>query len=435
MRWSILAGSATAAGVLSGCGGRRFGADDEAAVVGTDEQVRSVLSRAAGDPAAATAASEPVRAFTADLYRSLSRSDGNLVCSPYSVAAALAMARTGARGTTAAEMDKVLHAPGAEALNSGLGALDALLEKRSRAVRRADGSTAKVELRIANALWGQRGLTWRRPFLDALARSYDAGMRVVDYRRNPEAARSQINAWTGAQTNGKIDELIPEEVLTQLTRLVLVNAIYLKAPWEHPFEETRTEVLPFTRADGSAVDVPTMRTELYGAGYARGEGWEAAELRYAGNDLAMTGVLPDRGALQVLENDLDGERMARILRSPTRVGVVDLRLPKWTFRASSSLEDILRALGMPTAFEDGAADFRGMTTDAELFIGAVLHQAFIAVDEAGTEAAAATAVVVTQSSARPRPVSMVVDRPFLFVIHDIATATPVFVGRVADPSA
>jgi serpin B len=223
-------------------------------------------------------------------------------------------------------------------------------------------------------------------------------------------------------------------VLDELTRLVLVNAVYLKAPWEDPFEKSRTGVLPFNRADGSAVDVPAMRSELHGARYARGEGWEAAELRYAGSELAMTVVLPDRGTLEALENDLDGERLTHILRSPTSVGLLDLRLPKWTFRTGSSLEDILKALGLRTAFDDRAADFSGMTTEAELFISAVLHEAFIAVDEAGTEAAAATAVAISVQSAGPKPVSMIVDRPFLFVIHDVATATPVFVGRVADPS-
>jgi serine protease inhibitor len=216
-------------------------------------------------------------------------------------------------------------------------------------VRRADGSTAKVELHVANSLWGQRGVTWQSTFLDALARSYGAGMRLVDYRADPEAARSRINAWTSDQTHGKIDELIPEDVLDRLTRLVLVNAIYLKAPWEHPFDTSRTDALPFTRANGSAVTVPTMRTEFTAARYARGEGWEAAELRYAGNELAMTVILPDRAPLGAQRIDLDGDHLAEILRSPGPVGTLDLRLPKWTFRTAASLNGTLAALGMPTA--------------------------------------------------------------------------------------
>ena len=392
-----------------------------------------MVSRAAGDPTLAASAADGVRAFTADLYRRLSRPDGNVVCSPYSVAVALAMARTGARGKTAAEMDRVLHAPGLDVLNGGLGAMDALLEKRSGTVRRADGSTAKVEVHVANSLWGQQGVTWHSTFLDALARFYGAGMRLADYRRDPEAARSRINAWTSAETNGKIDHLIPERLLTELTRLVLVNAIYLKAPWEHPFDKSGTEVLPFIRADGSAVTVPTMRAEIPTARYARGAGWEAAELRYAGNRLAMTVILPDRGALQAVQDGLDGDQIARILRSPARVGALDLQIPKWSFRTTAPLNDTLMALGMPTAFEP-TADFSGMTSEEQLSIGAVQHEAFIAVDEAGTEAAAATAVIMVDSAAGPESVAMVVDRPFLFVIHDIPTTTPLFIGRVTDPS-
>jgi serpin B len=430
VRCGVLAGSGALA-LLAGCGGRPSLGP---AVRGDGDEVRSLVARAAGDRTLAHGAAAAVRAFTADLYRLLSRSDRNLVCSPYSVAVALAMTRTGARGRTAAEMDRVLHAPALEQLNGGLGAEDALLEKRSGTVRRADGSTAKVELHVANSLWGQRGVAWRSPFLDALARSYGAGMRLVDYR-NPEAARSRINAWTSDQTHGKIDELIPEDVLTALTRLVLVNALYLKAPWEHPFEASRTAPLPFIRADGSAVDVPTMRTEIHGARYARGGGWEAAELRYAGNELAMTVILPDRGTGQALRTDLDGDQLAEILRAPASVGALDLRLPKWTFRTAASLNGTLAALGMPTAFDERTADFAGMTGDEQLYISEVMHQAFIAVDEAGTEAAAATAVAVSDSSAGPLPVSMVVDRPFLFVIHDLPTATPLFIGRITDPSA
>ena len=309
------------------------------------------------------------------------------------------------------------------------------LEERSGPVRRADGSAAKVELHVANSLWGQRGLAWQAAFLDALARYYGTGMRLVDYVKDADRARSQINAWTSAQTHGKIDQLLPDGVLDDLTRLVLVNAVYLKAPWEHPFPKPLTGILPFTRADGSTVGVPTMRTTIRGARYARGDGWEAAELRYAGNGLAMTVILPDRGTFPALENDLDGDRLVRILRSPVRVAALDLRLPKWTFRTRVRLDDTLAALGMPTAFDEGAADFTGMTTQEKLYISAVLHEAFVAVDEAGTEAAAATGVGVGVTSAGPTPVPMTLDRPFLFLIHDLATSMPLFLGRVTDPTA
>lgn len=438
VRCLALAGTGSGVGLLAGCGGRPPKAVAAGpAIVSDGGQARSQLPRAAVDPAAAAAAAGVVRAFGADLYRHLSRSAGNLVCSPYSVAVALAMTRNGARGTTATEMDRVLHAPRLSPLNDGLNALEALLEQRGGRVRRADGSAAEVALWVANSLWGQQDLAWQTAFLDALARHYGAGMRLVDYRADAQGARSKINAWTSEQTHGKIDQLIPQGVLDILTRLVLVNALYLKAPWEYPFEPHLTRVLPFSRADGSTVDVPTMATEISGARYARyarGNGWQAAELRYAGNDLAMTVILPDPGSLQALELGVDGDRLTQMIQSLVPIRALALQLPKWRFRTRARLGDVLAALGMPTAFDRRLADFSGMTVQERLFISAVLHEAFIAVDESGTEAAAATAVVVEWMSAGPTPISMVVDRPFLFVIHDLATATPLFVGRVTDPT-
>jgi serpin B len=259
-------------------------------------------------------------------------------------------------------------------------------------------------------------------------------MRLVDYRADTEGARTRINTWTSEQTSGRIHELVPPDVLDGLTRLVLVNAVCLKAPWNQPFEHHLTRALPFTRADGSRVDVPTMTAGIDGVGYARGDGWQAAELRYAGNQLAMTVVLADHGTLPALEKHLDGDRLADMLQPQRSVGTLDLQLPRWTFRTGTPLREALTALGMPTAF-GYSADFSGMTVQVALYISAVLHEAFIAVDEFGTEAAAATAVVAAEASARPASVTMVVDRPFLFIIHDLATATPLFLGRVNDPTA
>jgi serpin B len=425
-----LAGLGTGAGLMAGCGQPPPAGP---AVVGLGRLAKSDARRASADPAAAAAAAGAVRAFAADLYRRLSRSAGNLVFSPYSVAVAVAMARNGARGGTAAEMDRVLHAPRGQQLSSGLGAIEALLERRSGRVRRADGSTATMALRVANSLWGQRDLAWQAAFLDALARHFGAGMRLVDFRADPESARSAINAWTGEQTEGKINELLPRGLLDDLTRLVLVNAVYLKAPWEQPFGPHATQVLPFRRADGSTVEVPTMSAVIEKTRYARGPGWQAAEVRYAGRELAMAVVLPDAGTREALDGVLDGDGLTTMIRSLAPVEALDLRLPTWKFRTASPLAGILADLGMPTAFTD-EADLSGMTAEESLLIDAVQHEAFIAVDEAGTEAAAATAVVMRVTSAGPMPVAMVVDRPFLFVIHDLATGTPLFVGRVTDPA-
>src|SRR5262249_14729661 len=196
---------------------------------------------AAADSAALPAAVGAVQAFTADLYRGLAStaaSTGNVVCSPYSVAVALVMARNGARTATASEMDAVLHAPPMDRWNAGLNTLQLHLEDRAGPRKRQDGSTATISLDVANSLWAQRDVAWEAAFLDALARDYGSGVHLVDYRADAEAARTRINAWTSTRTHGRIPKLIPAGVLDDLTRLVLVNAIYLKAPWEEPFTKT-----------------------------------------------------------------------------------------------------------------------------------------------------------------------------------------------------
>ena len=220
-------------------------------------------------------------------------------------------------------------------------------------------------------------------------------------------------------------------MLDSLTRLVLVNAIYLKAPWEEPFTKALTVPAPFIRTDGSRVTVPMMRQQLT-AGYATGPGWQVVDLAYAGSQLAMAVIVPDTGRLDEVEQGLDGASLGRMLtgRAPTPVS---LGLPRWTFRTQAELARMLAGLGMPTAFT-GRADFTGMTAQERLQISAVVHEAFVAVDEEGTEAAAATAVVVSLSAAPMPQVEVTADRPFLFVIHDVETGTPLFIGRVADPT-
>ena len=393
----------------------------------------SPVSRLAADVTARPNGAAVVQAFSADLYRQVATVPGNQVCSPYSVAIALAMTRNGARGQTATEMDSVLHAPETSLLNSALNALQHHLDSRAGERRRADGSSAVIALDVANSLWGQAGAQWQDEFLDALARNYGAGVRLVDYLTDPETARRKINAWTADRTNDRIPELVPPDALTELTRLVLVNAIYLKAPWEEPFEPALTQQAPFTRADGSTVTAPMMHGSLRSAGFSSGPGWRAVDLPYAGSQLAMAIVLPDEGNRDAYERALDSATLAQLLTGfePTRL---TLDLPRWTFRTQASLNQVLATLGMPTAFTT-SANFSGMTTQMELKISDVLHEAFIAVDEAGTEAAAATAVVIEVTSAQLDPITtMTVDRPFIFVIHDVETATPLFIGRVNDPT-
>jgi len=223
-------------------------------------------------------------------------------------------------------------------------------------------------------------------------------------------------------------------VLDHLTRLVLVNALYLKAPWEIPFEKSLTESMPFHRPDGSSVDVDTMVQPMLTTTMTQGDGWRAARLPYAGRTLAMTLVLPDPGRMREVEPLLTSGGLADVM-SAGRRAMLDLRLPRWTFRTQASLNDVLQQLGMRTPFDPHEADFRAMTEeDLALYVSAVLHECFIAVDEEGTEAAAATAVVISETSA-PVTEPFHVDRPFLFAIHDAEYGTPLFLGRVDDPSA
>jgi serine protease inhibitor len=413
--------------LVTGCGGQPSKAVSTG--LATSPATRLVADRAARQPGA-----RAVEAFGTDLFRAMAQQDGNLLCSPYSVAVALGMTRNGARGSTAEEMDRVLHAASAAELNAGLNALTQHIESLAHERKRDDGSVAKVTVDAANSLWGQHGMRWERPFLDALAESYGTGMRQVDYIHDSEAARQAINTWTSDQTQAKIPELVPPGILDDLTRLVLVNAIYLKAPWAVPFVKGGTHDAPFTRADGSTASVSMMQSDSDAeVGYVRGAGWQAVDLPYDGGGLAMAVVVPDAGRLDEIVDDFDVAFVQTMLTGLQPTGVA-LRLPRWTFRTQVLLNEVLAGLGMPTAFTD-RADFAGMTGEVQLEIAAVVHEAFIAVDEEGTEAAAATAVVMRVASARRPEVKLTVDRPFLLVLHDTATGTPLFIGRVSDPSA
>jgi serpin B len=340
------------------------------------------------------------------------------------------MTRAGAEGQTAAEMDEVLHAP--DDLHEAMNALDtALAERAGPRTNRSDGE-GEVALSVANSLWPQVGFDFEEPFLDLLAAQYGAGLHPVDYDADTEGARREIN---GDRTNELIPELLVEGILSKDTVLVLVNALYLKAPWAAPFSEGATENAPFTLLDGSTVDAPLM-TVSDDFRYGTGDGWQAVKLPYAGEELAMTVIVPDEGAFADVEAGFDEARLAEVLDS-LEPRQVNLDLPRFDLDVSFSLAETLAALGMPTAFDENRADFSAMTTEAPLFISAVEHQATITVDEEGTEASAATAVVMDEVSApapSDLPVDLTVDRPFLFTVTDIETGAVLFLGRVLDPT-
>jgi serpin B len=403
--------------VLSACGGPAAA-----------QEIRSDVPRSSADPAAAQDVAGAMDAFSADLYKILAREPGNVVLSPYSVAVALAMTRTGAVGETAKQMDTVLHAALSKDLNAGFNALDQALAKRPGKYKVGD-QNLELELATANRLWGQKDLAFERAFLDTLAKEYGAGMQIVDYETAHEAARRTINDWVAARTRDRIKDLLAEGVLGSDTRLVLTNAIYLKAAWMLQFNDAVPGA--FHRADGSQVQAELMSMSE-NLGYGAGDGYQAVRLPYAGG-LSMVVIVPDAGKLSTFERGLDGATLRRIANGLSGAQVV-LSMPKFSFRSNAQLKDALGELGMPIAFTD-RADFSGMTKQEPLEIAEVIHQAFIAVDEKGTEAAAATAVVMRLTSAPTRVVELKIDRPFLFTIQDDESGATLFMGRVADPRA
>ncbi len=366
--------------------------------------------------------------FAWAFYREIVEPGKNLFFSPYSLSVALAMTWAGARGNTEAEMAEALRFRlGQERLHPAFNGLD--LELESRAEASGENAPLPFVLNVTNALFGQIGFAFLDAFLDTLAVHYDAGLRLMDFIEETEASRVAINGWVSERTNERIKELIPQGVITAATRLVLVNAIFFTASWQSPFDEANTSDALFKRLDGSTADVPTMRQTLEGP-YADGAGFAAAELAYDGGALAMLLIVPDEGQFEAVEAQLSSSRVAEI-RGTLQRHQIDLAMPKFSFRSNVPAKEPLRALGMVEAF-GGGADLSGMNGTGGLFIQDVVHQAFVAVDENGTEAAAATAVIVGEVSAPP-PATLTIDRPFIFAILDRPTGATLFIGRVLEP--
>ncbi len=375
-------------------------------------------------------------AFAFDLYRALSEEPGNLFYSPYSISLALAMTYAGARGETERQMADTLHfVLPQDRLHPAFNGLDLEL------ARRGEGAAGRDEkgfrLNIVNAIWGQEDYEFLVEFLDVLAENYGAGPRLLDFAGEPEESRVTINDWVSEQSEGRIEDLVPQGVIDELTRLVLTNAIYFNAAWLYPFTESLTKDGAFHLLDGGEVMVPMMRRTAR-FGLATGDGYQAVELPYDGGELSMVILLPDTGQFEAFESVLDADLVHTVTEGlvPTRVA---LTMPRFEFESDFTLGDALGAMGMPTAFipplgpcTSEMADFSGMTSTCELYIKEVVHKAFVSVDEAGTEAAAATAVVMSIGSMPP---SVTIDRPFVFLIRDIETGAVLFVGRVVDPGA
>lgn len=358
---------------------------------------------------------------------------GNAIVSPVSVWEALAMTYAGARGETAAEIARVLGMPDDRA---AIAAASERLRETLSQVR-----SEKIALDVANRLWVQQGKRLEGEFTGLLEEKFGAGAGIVDFGGATEAARQEINRWVGDHTAKKIDELLKPGVLSPLTRLVLTNAVYMKAAWATPFEKAATAPEPFTLVAGKKADVPFMHRSARLTAGGVGEGATAAtvcEIPYAGGQLAMVVIVPDAvDGLAAVLGGLDGKSLAGWRQAGAlRPRQVNLAVPKWTARKPLSLNAALASMGMKQAFESGVADFSGIDGTRDLFVSAVVHEGYVDVGEEGTEAAAATGVVIGVRSALPpqeEPLEVRADRPFAWAVVHQGTGAVLFAGTVTDP--
>ncbi len=367
-------------------------------------------------------------AFALDLYAKLSAQEGNLFFSPYSISTALAMTYAGARGNTWDEMKKALHFP----LNPTERALHDAFGKLVHDMNAA-GKKKGYQLSVANALWAQEDYKFLDEYTGLVTKSYDAGLNKLDFRTATEAARETINKWVEKQTNDKIKDLLKPGVLDPMTRLVLTNAIYFKGDWASKFKKEATQDLPFTLANGEKIKAPLMQ-QTGEFGYADlsedmvGGGFRVLEMPYAGDELSMVILLPER-----IEKFMPTQQNISAWLGVLRKQKVVVFLPKFKMTSEFKLNDTLSALGMKDAFVADKADFSGMDGTKSLFISAVVHKAFVDMNEEGTEAAAATGVVVGVTCMPQAPPVFKADHPFVFLIRDKKTGGILFMGRVMNP--
>lgn len=372
-------------------------------------------------------------AFALDLYRQLTgdpqHSGDNLFFSPLSISVAMAMTYAGARGGTADEMASALRFTlPQERLHPAFGWLDLQLASRGQGAQGTDGQPFRLS--VSNSLWGERLASFESPFLDTLAQNYGAGIKLLDFSTAPEPSRVRINDWVAQRTEQRIRDLLPAGSVSSDTRLVLVNAVYFNAAWQSQFSASATADAAFTRLDATTATVALMNQTGYFS-YAAGSDYQAVELPYDGGELAMLVVLPAAGRFRAFEQAFDGAKFAEI-QAALASRYVNLGLPRFKLEGGFSVKTALQALGMSAAFGD-LADFSGISAGEAWRIFDIYHKGYADVDETGTEAAAATAVVVGTTSVPPEPVVLRADRPFLFAIVDRQTNTPVFLGRVVAP--
>jgi len=387
--------------------------------------------------------------FALELYARLRGNEGNLFFSPYSISTALAMTYSGARGTTAGQMARALRLPTEHnkdldgdsqsvpvhriektvMSDQRLAAAFGKLQKYLKADPKKEG----YELSVANALWGQKGYEFREQFIELVKADYEGRLSEVDFAGAAESARKTINAWVEKKTKNKIKELIKPGLLSSMTRLVLTNAIYFKGAWDTPFQEVATRPARFTLSAGKKIDVPMMN-QSNKFKYAETETFQALELPYADNELSMVILLPKKtDGLSDFEKKLTAKSLSGWLSRLAKRKVI-VSVPKFKMTSQFSMASVLKSMGMTDAFAPREADFSGMNGRKDLFISAVVHKAFVEVNEEGTEAAAATGVAMSVTSMPiDRPPIFRADHPFLFLIRHNQTGSILFVGRVTNP--
>lgn len=408
--------------------------DDGPRATPTFAEARSSLQRdtsAKLDDADATSFREANVAFALDLHKRLAQPNKNVAASPYSISTAVAMAYAGARGETANEIARAMHYElGPDKTHVGMNVLSRELQARAGEGKAIDGSALK--LAIDNQTFAQKDTSFEAPYLDLLARHYDAGVKLVDFKAQPNAERLRINDWVASNTNQRIKDLLTEGTIDDLTRLVLVNTIHMNAAWETPFDPNKTVERAFTDEAGETLQPKTMSGE-FSAPCASTETADAVTLRYSGGKLSMTAILP-KGTLADFEKALDAKGLEALLAARTDQPVL-VSIPRFKLEGDSvALSSHLKAMGMQLAFTNGA-DFTAIRPVNDLKITDVIHKAFIDVAEKGTEAAAATAVILGEKTSAPiePPKTIVFDRPFFVAIRDEATGALLFTARVARP--
>lgn len=401
---------------------------------------------AAADPARTAALA--INNLAIDLLVHAAKPEENTALSPYSIQMALAMTYAGAAGETRTQMARVLHYPPNDpnvlrsfsALQDTLSELTTRTGKIAAQSKKLGGPSEPIVLTMANRLFGQRGYDFRPAYLKLLKDTFDAPLEVLDFIKDPGGAANHINGWVAKQTRERIRNLIPPNALNKDTRLVLANAIYLKAPWAEEFKQSATQPGPFHLTGGQSVNVPMMmRQDSFG--YGKRDGFVAVTLAYAGGDLQFLVLLPDTAAgLPNLESRLTAELLMDCARLKSEE--IILYLPKFKLEPPLfALRKTLEALGMESAFDipQGSANFDGIAPKRPndyLYISDVFHKTFVEVDEKGTEAAAATAVVMMRATAhfdKPKPIEVRIDHPFLFAVQHRPTGACLFIGRVTDP--